>query len=105
MSTHASTHLLDCASIAGAAARAGEECKRQRYAALALRYEFTPLTVETSGVLGPVFNDLLQDIGRRVSQRSGEPRETAWLRQLIGLAMVRGNAVAICGPWDGNRRP
>ncbi|KAK8389659.1 hypothetical protein O3P69_008977 [Scylla paramamosain] len=60
--------------------QAVEERKRQRYAALALRYDFTPLAVETSGVLGPAFNDLLRNIGRRVSQRSGEPRDTAWLR-------------------------
>ncbi|KAK8400503.1 hypothetical protein O3P69_003281 [Scylla paramamosain] len=60
---------------------------------------------KTSGVLGPAFYDLLQDIGRRVSQRSGDPRETAWLQQCINLAVVRVNAAAICGPWDGEGRP
>ena len=97
VNTYASTHLLDCASTAGAAARAAEDRKRQRYAALALRYDFTPLAVETSGVMGPAFSDLLQDIGRRVSRRSGEPRETAWLRQRVSLAVMHGNAGAICG--------
>ncbi len=75
VNTYASTHLLDCASVAGDAVRTAEERKRQRYAALALQYEFTPLAVETSGVLGPAFNDILQNIGRRVSQHSGEPRK------------------------------
>ena len=98
VNTFCSTHIIDCASSAGAAASAAEEQKRQRYAALALRYDFAPLAVETSGVLGPAFRNLLQDIGRRVSQRSGEPRETAWLRQRVSLAVARGNAAAICSP-------
>ena len=76
VNTFVDTHLLDCASAAGAAARAAEEQRRQRYAALVLHYDFASFAVETSGVLGPAFNDLLQDIGRRVSQRSGELRET-----------------------------
>ena len=105
VNTFADTHLLDCASAAGAAARAAEERKRQHYAELAQRYDFTPLAVETSGVLGPSFNCLIQDIGGRISRRSGESREMAWLRQRVSLAVVRGNAAAIHGPSDGNTRP
>ena len=52
--------------------------------------------METSGVLGPAFNDLVQDIGNRVRQRSGERRETAWLRQRVSLAVARGNTATIC---------
>ena len=98
VNTFCNSQVIGCASSAGAAARAAETSKRQRYAALAQRYEFAPLAVETSGVLGPSFGELLQDIGRRISQRSGEPRETAWLRQRVSLAVARGNAAAICGP-------
>ena len=96
VSTYSGSHLLDCAISAGAAARAAEDRKRQRYAALRQRYDFVPLAIETTGVLGPAFSDLLQDIGRRISQRSGEKRETAWLRQRISLAVIRGNAAALC---------
>lgn len=98
VNTFCSTHIYDCAIAAGAAARAAEERKRRRYEDLARRYDFAPIAVETSGVLGPAFSELLQDIGDRVRQRSGEPRETAWLRQRVGLAVARGNAAAICGP-------
>ena len=99
VNTFATTHIIDCASSAGAAARAAEDRKRQRYAALALRYDFAPLAVETSGALGPAFSDLLQEIGKRIRQRSGEARETAWLRQRVSMAVARGNAAAICSPW------
>ncbi|MPC92278.1 hypothetical protein E2C01_087357 [Portunus trituberculatus] len=78
--------------------RRGQRRKRRRYEDLARKYDFSPLTVETSGVLGSDFSDLLDDIGRRITQRSGEPRETAWLRQRISLAVARGNAAAICEP-------
>ncbi len=44
VNTFPSTHIIDCASAAGAAARATEERKRQHYAALAQHYEFVPLT-------------------------------------------------------------
>ena len=59
VNTFADTHLLDCASAAGAAARAAEERKRQHYAVLALCYDFALVAVETSGVLRPAFNNLL----------------------------------------------
>ena len=104
VNTFCSSSLVSCATSVGAAALAAEERKRQRYAALARRYEFMPLAVETTGVLGPAFRDLLQDLGKRVSQRSGEPRETAWLLQRVSLAVVRGNAAAICGLHPSSAR-
>ena len=104
VNTFSSSSLVSCATSVGAAALAAEDRKRQRYAALAQRYEFMPLAVETSGVLGPAFSDLLQDLGKRVSQRSGEPRETAWLRQRVSLAVVRGIAAAICGLHPSSAR-
>ena len=100
VNTFSTTNIINCATAVGAAAIAAEERKRRRYAALALRYDFVPLAVETSGVVGPAFNDLLQDIGNRISQRSGEPRETAWLRQRVSIAVARGNAAAIHGQQD-----
>ena len=98
VNTFCSTHINECAITAGAAARAAEDRKRRRYEVIAQRYDFAPLAVETSGVLGPAFSELVLDIGTRVRQRTGEPRETAWLRQRVSLAVARGNAAAICGP-------
>ncbi|MPC61314.1 hypothetical protein E2C01_055384 [Portunus trituberculatus] len=67
VNTFCSTHINDCALTAGAAARAAEHRKRRSHEDLVRRYDFSPLAVETSGVLGPDFSDLLNDIGRRIS--------------------------------------
>ncbi len=96
VNTFSSTHLIECAANAGAAASSAEARKRQRYADLGQRYDFVPLTVETTGVLGPAFNELIKDLGRRIRERTGEHRETEWLRQRVSLAVIRGNAAALC---------
>ena len=93
--TFSSSALIDSATEPGAAARAAEERKRRRYADLAQRYRFVPLAVETSGVLGPACADFLQELGHRISACTGDPRESAWIRQRISLAIARGNALAI----------
>ena len=93
--TFSSSALIDSATEPGAAARAAEERKRRRYADLAQRYRFVPLAVETSGVLGPACADFLQELGHRISACTGDPRESAWIRQRISLAIARGNAFAI----------
>lgn len=90
------THI-NCASTTRAHARATEKRKRHCYAALTQQYDFVSLTVESSGVLGSVFGDLLQDISNHVTQCSGEPFEMEWLRQRISIVMVCGSTVAIRG--------
>ena len=96
--TFSSSHVTDCAVAPGAAARAAEQRKRTRYAALTQRYRFEPLAVETSGVLGPAISSLLTEIGRRITAQTGEKREACWLRQRISLAIIRGNTAAITIP-------
>ena len=93
--TYSSTHVLDCALNPGAAARAAEQRKRDRYADIAQRYRFEPLAVETSGVFGPAFSKFTSELGKRMMAQSGEKRETCWLRQRLSIAIIRGNAAAI----------
>ena len=93
--TFSSTALFNSATAAGSAARAAEDRKRRRYAEIAQHYRFEPLAAETSGVLGPAFASFLQELGRRITASSGDPRETAWIRQRVSLAIARGNALAI----------
>jgi len=93
--TFSTTHLMECAVNPGAAARAAEDRKRHRYDALSREHEFVPLAIETTGVLGPAFEEFVRDLGRRIREKTGERRETEWLRQRISLAVVRGNAAAI----------
>ena len=39
----------------------------------------------------------VQEVGRRISVESGEPRSTEFLMQAIGMAVQRGNAATVLG--------
>ena len=72
-----------------------EERKRRHYSEISSRYKFAPIAVETSGVLGPATSKFLRELGRLISARTGERRETTWLYQRLSIAIVRGNAAAV----------
>ena len=93
--TFATTHVVRCALEPGAAAAAAESRKRERYAEISERYLFTPVAVETTGVVGVEGSKLLRDIGGRISAVTRDPRELSWLRQRISIAIIRGNSAAV----------
>ena len=93
--TFAATHVVRCAQEPGAAAAAAERRKQERYAGLSERYLFTPVAVETTGVVGKEASKLLRDIGGRISAATKDPREHSWLMQRISIAIIRGNSAAV----------
>ena len=93
--TFAETHVNSSAVTPGAATNAAEDGKRRKYAALTVRFRFEPVALETAGVFGKTTEVLLREIGRRMSEVTGDCRETYWLEQRIGLAVQRGNALSI----------
>ena len=93
--TYAVTHLNNSAVSPGKAAGAAEVTKRRKYAELGVRYRFEPVAVETSGVFGDSTGPVISELGRRVTEVTGDRRETFWLEQRIGLAIQRGNAHSI----------
>ena len=93
--TFSASAVMESALEPGSAARAAEDCKRERYSELSERYIFQPLAVETSGVLGPSSGKFLAQLGQRITSVTGERRESEWLRQRGSLAVARGNAVSI----------
>lgn len=99
--TYADTHLYSSAVLAGSAARAAEEKKRRKYAALGVRYRFEPVALETTGVYGDTTGALLSEIGSRLTEATGDRRETLWLEQRVGLAVQRGNACSILAAVRG----
>ena len=69
--------------------------KHKKYASLSEQYIFTPVALETLGSWGPEANTFVGELGRRLAAATGEPRATSFLRQKIGIAVQRGNAVCI----------
>ena len=82
-------------TFAGSAAAKAEISKRAKYPDLVRRFRFEPVAIETSGVYGPTTKIIVQEIGRKISQISGDKRETMWLKQRLSIAIQRGNALSI----------
>ena len=86
---------MKCASVTGAAADQADKFKRAKHQEIAQSYLFESIAVESTGVYGPSTRKLINTTGSRIRQVTGDPRETQWLKQRIGLAVQRGNALCI----------
>ena len=95
VNTFAESVLNNCAVTAGAAADGAERAKRLKYPDLASRFLFEPLAFETTGVIGSSTSRILKEIGRRLKEKTGDPREGMWLKQRLNIAIQRGNATTI----------
>ena len=91
-----SESYIDRAALeAGAAAEMAATRKEEKYVDLGARYIFEPIAVETLGVFNASARHLLDDLGRRISENSGEARETSFLYQRISILMQCFNAVLL----------
>ena len=97
--TLAPSHLNQSSMAAGSAAEGAEEIKRNKYRELAEapEYVFVPIAIETLGAWGQAAQDFARDLGGRLTAVTGDPRETAWFRQRMDIAVQRGNAAAVIG--------
>ena len=93
--TFGESSINDSAIEAGQAAAKAENTKRNKYLDLARRYRFEPVAIETSGAFGPSTRNLIQEIGKRISEKTGDKRETLWLKQRLNIAVQKGNALSI----------
>jgi len=69
--------------------------RRTKYSGTDGRYLFEPIAIETLDVYSTSARQLLCDIGRKISQCSGEVRETSFLFQRCSVLMERFNAVLL----------
>ena len=71
----------------------------RKYSGIISGVDFTPVAVETSGVWGNQAQNLITEIGRRISEVTHNPRSTMFLRQRIFVAVQRGNAWCVLGTF------
>ena len=45
--------------------------------------------------LNKLYKNIIHEIGRRITERSGDKRETLWLKQRLSIAIQKGNALSI----------
>ena len=57
-------------------------------------YVFVPVAIETGGTWHPQVEELVQEIGRRTANITGDARESTFLFQQLSVALQRGNAVS-----------
>jgi len=86
--------------VAGVAREAGSAAelaaaRKDKYSSIDGRYLFEPIVIETLGVYSTSTRQLLSDLGRKISQCSGEVRETSFLFQRCSMLMQRFNAVLL----------
>ena len=103
--TLAPSHLAKTSLAVGSAAQAAEANKRVKYAGLGSGYTFYPVAIETLGAWGKEAQGLVSELGGRLAALTGEPRSLTFLRQRLGIAMMRGNAAAIRGTLPDNISP
>ena len=58
-------------------------------------YIFTPVVLETLENCGPEASTFVSEVGRHLEVATDEPRAAIFLRQRIGIAVQRLNAVCI----------
>ena len=95
MNTYGESVINETAIEAGKAASKAENAKRSKYPDLVNRYRFEPIAIETSGVFGPTTRQIIQEIGKSISEKTGDKRETLWLKQRLNIAIQKGNALSI----------
>ena len=69
--------------------------KRSKYDDLPSTHTFVPIALETLGPINSEGIEFLQVLGRRLSSRSGDKRESLFLFQRISVCVQRFNAVVI----------
>jgi hypothetical protein len=87
----------------GHAAKLGEVSKHKLYASAQGQYHFVPVALETSGVWGKEGISLIKEIGRRITEATGEPRATSYLIQRLSICLQRGNVASILGTLPPGR--
>ena len=79
VNTFRESAVNDSAIRAGHAAPKAENAKRTKYPDLVRNYRFEPVAIETSGVFSSSTSNIVNEIGRRISEKTGEKRELLWL--------------------------
>ena len=86
-------------SAPGGAVEIAAKRKTDKYSVLSNAYLFQPIALETLGPINNSGQSFIKEVGRRISLRSGDKRETAFLFQRLSIAIQRFNAVACRGTF------
>lgn len=95
--TFCKSYLKSTSKHRGGAANTRETRKKSKYASLEDRFCFVPIAIETMGSWGTDGRKLVENIGNKLMEATGETRSKSFLYQRISIAIQRGNSAAILG--------
>ena len=78
LDTFAASHLPTTILNHGSAAESSAKMKTQKYVNIVQTDVFTPIVIETSGVLSIQARELLTELGKRIFEITGEVKETTY---------------------------
>ena len=91
----APSHLPATCSLGGAAASRASDIKFRKYQPLNSSHLFVPVAVESLGPWNGEGLAFVKDLGRRISEVAGNPRESSFLFQRISVAIQVDNSIAV----------
>ena len=92
--TYANLYVDSTATREAAAADRAASNKTTKYTELSQTHHFTPIAIETGGSWNDLAIEFVNELGKRITAVTQEPRETQYLFQRMSVALQRGNAVA-----------
>ena len=63
---------------------------------------FYPIAIETAGSWDTQATELIEELGRRITEAKEDPKETTYLFQRISITIQRGNALSFFNTFDRN---
>ena len=95
--TLACSHLPETSLTTAAAAESASKNKVAKYSDISRTHLFVPIAVESLGPINKAGVDFICTMGKHLTNKSGDPRETSFLFQRISIINQRMNAAAIAG--------
>ncbi len=92
VTTLADSYVSIAARGSGQVAEQAASRKCSKYAALPVNYSLLPLAFETHGPMNDAAVMFFNELGRRLSQNTGDSRETTFLYQRLSVTLQRFNA-------------
>ena len=81
------------AQESGMAAGLAARRKKEKYSDLPTAYTFLPIAFENLGTLDSEAADFVSAVGRKISNLSGDRRETSFLFQRLSVILQRYNSI------------
>jgi len=88
-------YLTAASHTAGAVSKQAADKKCSKYTELSSTHEFQPVAVESRGPLSDTTASFLEELGRKITDRSDEPLEAQFLFQRVNVLVPRFNAILL----------